>query len=90
MNADSKTGPLTLGEFVVSVYDSCDARWAEVIVWVAIEAQFVVLQERGTPLPISARTGQTPRVMDGFDQPPPIRGVHPMARVRVPRLASRP
>jgi hypothetical protein len=90
MNADSKTGPLTLGEFVVSVYDTCDARWAEVVVWVAFQAQFVVLQERVPPLPFSTRTGQMPRVMDGLDQRRPIRGVHPMARVRVPRLASRP
>ncbi|MDZ4401784.1 hypothetical protein [Prosthecobacter sp.] len=64
MNAYSKKNQLTLGEFVVSVYDTCDARWADVVVWFAIRAHLVVLQERGPQLPFGAHTRQIRCVLD--------------------------
>ena len=48
-----KTGPskkvLTLGEFVMSVYDTCDEHKARAIVWLAVCAGLVVSQGQGRP-----------------------------------------
>lgn len=39
--------PLTLWDFVMRVYDTCEAQRAAVIVWLAMHTQQVVLQEQG-------------------------------------------
>lgn len=47
MKNHTKNKPLTLGDFVMRVYDTCEAQRAVVIVWLAMHTQQVVLQEQG-------------------------------------------
>ncbi|MDP1589013.1 MAG: hypothetical protein Q8M07_14780, partial [Prosthecobacter sp.] len=47
MKIHSRKKPLTLGDFVMRVYDTCEARRAAVIVWHAMQTQQVVLLEQG-------------------------------------------
>jgi hypothetical protein len=46
MNAMHKKAPLTLGEFIMGVYDACDEHRARVIVWLAINAHLVACRAR--------------------------------------------
>jgi hypothetical protein len=47
MKTHTKNKPLTLGDFVMRVYDTCEAQRAAVIVWLAMQTQQVVLQKQG-------------------------------------------
>lgn len=41
VNSVHEERPLTLGEFIMGVYDACDEQRARAIVWLAINAQLV-------------------------------------------------
>jgi len=58
MNAVDKKVPLTLGEFIMGVYDACDEHRARVIVWLAINAHLVACRAKGPGGPQGGPAGK--------------------------------
>jgi hypothetical protein len=52
-----KERPLTLGEFIMGVYDACDEHRARVIVWLAINAHLVACTAKVSRDPGEDRDG---------------------------------
>jgi hypothetical protein len=51
MNTVPDPAPLTLGGFIMGVYDACDEQRARVIVWVAINAHLVCSRASSSDCP---------------------------------------
>lgn len=49
MKTKHKKKPLTLGEFIMSICDTCDEQRASVIVWLAIKTRLVSLSRARLP-----------------------------------------
>jgi len=83
MKTHTSKKPLTLGDFVMRVYDTCETQRAAMIVWLAMQTQQVVLKEQGSQ---DAGKCSKARCEGGLQ----IRGDYPMACACASGLASHP